>query len=132
MELSNPCYRYHREVKIKIRTAAEVKGKMRYCQSPVFQTVPGCGQCFYSCEYEEHYGPVKHLQGMKKYSRIKPGTCINCRDLPLEYCQNLIDKNNMICKHCGQKIDFVWWWGEHVKTMKSIHGPNWTEGGDDK
>ena len=98
-------YRNDKEIEIE-KNFAVPSFMIRWCQSPLFRFVPGCPKAFYTCEYEEHYGPVKHNPNFKKHKRIKKGTNVDCRDMPLNYCQKLIDVRTMICPHCGQKIHY--------------------------
>ena len=95
-------YRYDEEIDIVPRDV--VKDQIRWCQSPLFQPVPGCMKAFYTCEFEKHFGPVKHDPEFKEHMRIKKGTDVTCKDMPLEYCQKLVDRYNMVCPSCGQDI----------------------------
>jgi len=100
--LSIKYYRYDEEIEIVPKEVPE--NQIRWCKSPLFNSVPGCMEAFYSCEYEDHYGPVKHDPNFRQYKRIKPGTDIICRDMPIELCQKLVDKRNMKCPTCGQRV----------------------------
>ena len=99
------CYRHDMEVKITVHDLPEEHNIIRYCESPTYQMVPGCIECFYSCEYEETYGVQKHVPGLSHFSRPKPGTMVSCRDMPINYCQNLIDKIELKCSFCDQKLE---------------------------
>jgi hypothetical protein len=103
--MSDRKYYYHdEEIEIKVHSLVPA-GMIRYCESPTYQMVPGCQKCFYSCEYEETYGVQKHVPGLSKFSRPKPGTLISCRDMEINYCQNLIDKTKLECPFCNRKLE---------------------------
>ena len=98
-------YRNDREIAIVVVPLAPNKKCVRWCMSPIFQCFPGCLYAFYSCEWEEHFGPVKHNPEFVKHKRIKKGTSVNCRDMPLEMCQCLLDADKLFCPTCKQKVE---------------------------
>ena len=98
-------FRNDREVQIEPRELDPSVYWLRKCMSPIYQPVPGCVFAFYSCEWEDHYGPVKHNPDFVHYKRIKKGTSVNCREMPIEYCQNLINGDEMVCPQCNQRIE---------------------------
>jgi hypothetical protein len=91
------------EIDIKPQDIDEDK-VMKWCKSPVASIFPGCMNTFYSCEFETHYGPVKHNPNFQKYMRMKKDTMIECRDMPTSYCQKLIEIEGMVCPHCKQPV----------------------------
>lgn len=94
------------EVEIEVDVPFDNPNLIRACKSPTFNPVPGCIKAFYSCEYEKVYGTVKHKPNMQWYDRPKPGTVINCQDMPAIMCQNRVDKTKLVCPSCGQKVEY--------------------------
>lgn len=95
---------YSHDMEVEVEFTEDVTKKMQWCKSPLCTQYPTCCRAFYACEYEETFGTVKHEPNMRKYSRPKPGTSVYCRDMPLGYCQRLVDTTDMKCPHCGQSI----------------------------
>lgn len=92
-------YRYDEEIKICPVERVE-DGKIRYCESPLFDSVPGCLLSYYCCERERLFGPVKHNPNPQWYDRVKMETLKTCRDLPIEYCLRLV-KAPVECPMCN-------------------------------
>jgi len=98
-------YRYELELDIKPVKLPEGKRMIRYCESPTFSAFPGCIEAFCEYEVEEYYGPIKHLQGNHHYTRPKYETLVTCREMQLDYCQNLLDRDELYCPHCHKKME---------------------------
>lgn len=93
------------EIDIQPQVLPEGKRMIRYCESPTFSVFPGCVKSFCEYEVEEYYGPIKHIPGNHLYTRPKLGTLVTCREMLLEYCQNLLDRNELYCPHCHRKME---------------------------
>jgi hypothetical protein len=96
-------YRCNREIEIAPQEVDEMK-VMKWCKSPVATIFPSCMQSFYSCEFEEAYGPVKHDPEFRHYLKIKQATMVECKNMPTAYCQRLIEIEGMVCPHCKQPV----------------------------